>query len=52
MKKYSPAKGVGCDERRPGSNPGFSAKVPGMQGISSIPGFLSRKYRSEKMGQN
>ena len=37
MEKYprgrrgSPAKGVGCDKRRPGSNPGFSANtlVPG-----------------------
>ena len=34
MEKYprgrrgSPAKGVGCDKRRPGSNPGFSAKPP------------------------
>ena len=32
MEKYprgrrgSPAKGVGCDKRRPGSNPGFSAQ--------------------------
>ena len=24
-RRGSPAKGVGCDKRRPGSNPGFSA---------------------------
>ena len=27
-RRGSPAKGVGCDKRRPGSNPGFSAKMP------------------------
>ena len=27
-RRDSPAKGVGCDKRRPGSNPGFSAKPP------------------------
>ena len=25
-RRGSPAKGVGCDKRRPGSNPGFSAQ--------------------------
>jgi hypothetical protein len=30
-RRGSPAKGVGCDKCRPGSNPGFSAKNPEIQ---------------------
>ena len=43
MEKYprgrrgSPAKGVGCDKRRPGSNPGFSAiRILDIAAISKI----------------
>ena len=35
-RRGSPAKGVGCDKCRPGSNPGFSAIIPTFVGIKRL----------------